>query len=118
MKCLFSRLSKEFHPDLNRENEAALRKFKEIAAAYEILSNPEQRTAYDEQLGVTRYGFRHRTRKEIAAAYEILSNPEQRRACDEQQGFARHNKYSVNPSFLCARARRLPRHTRYLAIQM
>jgi curved DNA-binding protein CbpA len=48
------RLSKEFHPDLNKDDAASVRKFKEIAEAYEILGNPDQRKTYDEQHGFNR----------------------------------------------------------------
>jgi len=48
----FYKLSKEFHPDLNKDDEGSLTRFKEIAEAYEVLSNPEEKRTYDE-----RYGF-------------------------------------------------------------
>jgi len=50
IKEQFYKLSKEYHPDLNKE-ESSLKKFKEIAEAYEILSNPEKRKEYDKKLG-------------------------------------------------------------------
>ena len=49
------RLSKEFHPDVNKDNAAALVRFREIVEAYEILGNAEQRKAYDEQHGFIKY---------------------------------------------------------------
>ena len=54
IKEKFYSLSKEYHPDLNKDNEAALRKFKEVAEAYEILSNPEKRSEYDQKMGFFR----------------------------------------------------------------
>jgi curved DNA-binding protein CbpA len=48
----FYELSKKFHPDLNKD-EKSLLKFKEIAEAYEILSNQELRKQYDLQNRVT-----------------------------------------------------------------
>ena len=54
----FYKLSKEYHPDLNKDDESALRKFKEIAEAYEILSNPEKRKEFDLKMGYSkRYIF-------------------------------------------------------------
>jgi len=51
IKKSFYKLSKEFHPDLNKDDEASLMKFKEIAEAYEILSSPERRKEYDQYMG-------------------------------------------------------------------
>ena len=54
IKDNFYALSKEHHPDLNKDNEASLLKFKEIALAYETLSNPERRKDYDQTMGFGR----------------------------------------------------------------
>jgi len=43
--------ARRFHPDAN-PNEGADLQFRDIAAAYEILGNPQQRYAYDEALRV------------------------------------------------------------------
>ncbi|MBW4022039.1 MAG: J domain-containing protein [Proteobacteria bacterium] len=40
-------LAKKHHPDLNPGNKAAEEKFKAIASAYDILSDPERRGRYD-----------------------------------------------------------------------
>lgn len=40
-------LAKKYHPDLNKEPEAAA-KMAEVAAAYETLNNPEKRQMYDQ----------------------------------------------------------------------
>lgn len=42
----FRRLAREFHPDVNPEPEAE-EKFKELAEAYEVLSDPDRRAIYD-----------------------------------------------------------------------
>src|SRR2546425_11624679 len=42
----FRRLARQYHPDVNNENGAEIR-FKEINAAYEILSDPDKRQRYD-----------------------------------------------------------------------
>ncbi|MBI2912592.1 MAG: molecular chaperone DnaJ [Chloroflexi bacterium] len=46
IKKAFRRLAMQFHPDRNREDGAEA-KFKEIGEAYEVLSDPEKRSAYD-----------------------------------------------------------------------
>src|SRR5258706_12965834 len=51
LKKAYRRLAQQFHPDKNPEDKAAEEKFKEAANAYQILSDDEQRAAYD------RYGF-------------------------------------------------------------
>ena len=51
IKKAFRRLARELHPDVNPEDSEAERRFKEVAEAYEILSDPERRATYD------RYGY-------------------------------------------------------------
>ena len=46
IKRAFRRLAMEYHPDRNKSEEAEGR-FKEIAGAYEVLSDPEKRGRYD-----------------------------------------------------------------------
>lgn len=46
VKKAFRRLAMRFHPDRNKEDGAEAR-FKEIGEAYEVLSDPEKRSAYD-----------------------------------------------------------------------
>ena len=47
----FYSLSKKYHPDLNKDDQSALKKFKEVVEAYEILSNLEKRNEYDSKMG-------------------------------------------------------------------
>ena len=47
IKEKFYKLSKEHHPDISK-NASSMEKFREIAEAYETLSNPELRNKYDQ----------------------------------------------------------------------
>jgi molecular chaperone DnaJ len=47
IKAAFRRLGKEHHPDRNPDDENALQRFKEINAAYQILSDPQKRALFD-----------------------------------------------------------------------
>ncbi len=47
IKTAFRRLALKYHPDKNPGDEEAERKFKEIAAAYDILADPSKRREYD-----------------------------------------------------------------------
>src|SRR3972149_6800324 len=46
IKRAFRRLAMQFHPDRNKEAGAEA-KFKEIGEAYEVLADPDKRSAYD-----------------------------------------------------------------------
>ena len=47
IKQAYKTLAKRWHPDKNQNDPAATEKFKEIAGAYEVLSNSEKKEVYD-----------------------------------------------------------------------
>ena len=47
IKATYRRLARKYHPDVNPGNKSAEAKFKEINAAYEVLSDKEKRQKYD-----------------------------------------------------------------------
>ena len=47
IKASYRKLALRYHPDKNANDEAAAEKFKRVAEAYEVLSDPEKRKAYD-----------------------------------------------------------------------
>src|SRR5712691_2186760 len=63
IKRAYKRLARKFHPDINPGDRMAAAHFREIAAAYETLSDPDRRRRYDstgrasESSGQRTYGF-------------------------------------------------------------
>ena len=47
IKRAFRRKARETHPDANPGDAAAEHRFREAALAYEVLSDPQRRAAYD-----------------------------------------------------------------------
>lgn len=48
LKKSYKRMAMKFHPDRNTDNPGAEQKFKDVKEAYEVLSDPKKRSAYDQ----------------------------------------------------------------------
>ena len=59
IKKAYRRLAMKYHPDRNPDDKTAESKFKEVKEAYEILSDSQKRTAYDQfgHAGVDQQGM-------------------------------------------------------------
>lgn len=47
IKKAYRKLAKELHPDKNKDDPDSTKKFQDLGAAYEVLSDPEKRKTYD-----------------------------------------------------------------------
>ena len=55
IKPAYRRLARKLHPDKNNGSEETARAFATIAEAYEVLSNPKERAAYDKRILQAQY---------------------------------------------------------------
>ena len=71
IKSAYRKLARQRHPDVNRDSEGAGRDFAVLSKAYQILSDPQERAYYDEQI-----------RAQSIRGYSILDsdNPHAKRA--------------------------------------
>ncbi len=59
IKKAFRSLAKKYHPDRNKDDKDALRKFQEVNEAYEVLSNEASRKKYNDE----RFKFKEKNNK-------------------------------------------------------
>lgn len=57
IKRAYRKLAKQYHPDRNPDNPTAEQRFKEVQAAYDVLSDPKKRADFDQfgEVGVGRW---------------------------------------------------------------
>ena len=48
IKKAYRKMAKEYHPDLHPGDSVAEAKFKEVGEAYEVLSDPQKKSRYDQ----------------------------------------------------------------------
>lgn len=49
IKTAYRRLARQYHPDVNPDDQGAEEKFKAVGVAYDTLGDPEKRAAYDKE---------------------------------------------------------------------
>jgi len=79
IKKAYRMLAKKYHPDKNPDDKTAEAKFKEVAEAYEILSDTTKRATYD-QMGYEasqRGGGRHYDMNDMGAAFNAMREQQQ-----------------------------------------
>ncbi len=73
IKKAFRRLARQYHPDLNPGDKAAEEKFKAIGEAYEVLSDTNKRSQYDQ---FSRFVQKKGSNKKTAKATSFRTTPE------------------------------------------
>lgn len=74
LRTAFRKAVKGAHPDLNPEDPDAARKFRQIVRANEILSDDEQRAAYDHLLDLAHIEQQSSSRRTVAARIHKLAS--------------------------------------------
>src|SRR5438067_154303 len=96
IKKTYKKLARKLHPDVNPGDKKSEQRFKEVSAAYEVLSDPDKRKLYDEfGEDASRIGFD----PEKARAYRQWQDQKQStRGAGAREGFSGFGGegYSVN----------------------
>jgi curved DNA-binding protein CbpA len=76
LRHAYRALAKKYHPDAVPDNPYAAAHFAEISTAYEVLSNPSKRAAYDEERWLR--GLSTRSKKAVRITPEWIRNESHR----------------------------------------
>jgi curved DNA-binding protein len=74
IKTAYRRLARKYHPDVSKEPNAEAR-FKEVQEAYEVLRDPEKRTAYDQLGSQWKSGEQFRPPPDWGSGFEFSGRP-------------------------------------------
>jgi curved DNA-binding protein len=74
IKTAYRRLARKYHPDVSKEPNAEAR-FKEMQEAYEVLRDPEKRTAYDQLGSEWKSGQQFRPPPDWGSGFEFSGRP-------------------------------------------
>lgn len=106
IKKAYRRLAKTYHPDAHPGSQEHERKFREISEAYSILSDPEKRKKYDEELqdSTKGQGRAKESRKREAPKAETVDFGNIHRNFEQFFGFNPDTKDIVNEDKLKPKA--------------
>ena len=57
IKKAYRKLAKQYHPDANPDDPRAAERFKDVGAAYAVLSDPDKRKRYEQMRRFGAFGF-------------------------------------------------------------
>ena len=78
VRAAYRRLARQHHPDVNRGDDSAEAKFKEVNEAYQVLSNTEDRKKYDQFGGDWRNADQYQRSSSGASPFSWLNRARQR----------------------------------------
>ncbi|EKQ51002.1 MULTISPECIES: DnaJ domain-containing protein [unclassified Clostridium] len=87
IKKAFRSLAKKYHPDRNKNDTDALRKFQEVNEAYEVLNNEDSRRKYEQEF------FKAKNTREANSTDNRSNNSSNKKYQDKGESIENLNKY-------------------------